>query len=180
MGGSGKTRTQQADVLKLILLPQPAFFLLSVRTKGPAWASCSDKRGASMVDSRPCRAKRRGAAVGKWEVGFGGRCCGGSGVAWSVWDYVPGRPASHGRGRLGRRVRAMGALADKNETEALQSSDALKGFSVAQQLKTNKQQTSISRRAFFYFLLLSKSNKEPFKVYLFEVSQWGTQGFNIY
>lgn len=74
MGGSGKTRTQQADVLKLILLPQPAFFLLSVRTKGPAWASCPDKRGGWMVDSRPRR-----AAVGKWEVGFGGDVVGETG-----------------------------------------------------------------------------------------------------
>lgn len=43
----------------------------------------------------------------------------------------------------------MGALADKNQTEALQSSDTLKGCSVGQQKKKNKQQTSISRRIFF-------------------------------
>lgn len=50
--------------LKLILLPRPAFFLLSVRTKGPAWASCPDNRGGWMVDSSPCKAKSPGVVVG--------------------------------------------------------------------------------------------------------------------
>lgn len=147
MGGSEKTRRQEADVLKLILLPQPAFFLLSVRTKGPAWASCPDKRGGWMLDSRPRRVKKRGAAVGKWEVAFGwdvegtmgGTKSGSGGCGWSVWDYVPGQPASHGRGRLGRRVHAMGApLADKNQTEALQSSDTLKGSQRGSRRTNNK------------------------------------------
>lgn len=78
MGGSGKTRTQQADVLKLILLPQPAFFLLSIGTKGPAWASCPDKGGGWMEDSGPRRAKGQGSGGGQVGSGIWGRRCGGS------------------------------------------------------------------------------------------------------
>lgn len=79
MGGSGKTRTQQADVLKLILLPQPAFFLLSIGTKGPAWASCPDKRVGWMEDSRPRRAKGQGSGSGQLGSGIWGRCGGSAG-----------------------------------------------------------------------------------------------------
>lgn len=127
-----------------------------------------------MEDSRPRPAKGQGSGGGQVGSGIWGRCCGG-GVG-GVSDYVPGRPASHGRGMVGRWVR-WEPVADKNKTEALQKLRHTHRVLSGAKEEEKQEQTSISRRI---FLSLSNSSKEPFKICLFEVSQKGTLGFNTY
>lgn len=167
MGGSRKTRTQQADVLKLILLPQPAFLLLSIGTKRPAWASCPDKRGSWMKDSRPLRAKRQESGGGQVGSGIWGRCCGEVWVEHRTTCQVSLR-LKEGGWWIGW-VRWM-RLADKNQTEPLQELRHTHGVLSGAEEEGKQEQRSISSRVVF-FSLLSNNSKEPFKMCLFEASQ---------
>lgn len=107
------------------------------------------------------RDRERWWASGKWDLG---EMLGGWAVFdVGVWDYVPGRLASHGRWRLGKVGACNGALADKNQTEALQSSDTqgvLSGAAEEEKQGANKHPV----KGFFFFFLLLNGNKEALKM----------------